>query len=101
MTIPQDLRISSPPGIEPGISCLGPIPLATMLYRRGLCSFSVGRTGGVVLAHGASQPSPGFEPPPAGWVSLRMPLLSGREGGGKCARLPAVTNMGSVLGLGL
>ena len=32
MIIPQDLRISSPPGIEPGISCLGLIPFATMLY---------------------------------------------------------------------
>ena len=75
--IPQDLRISSPPGIEPGISCLGVIPLATMLYRRGLCSCSAGKTGGVVLSHGASQPSPGLKPPPVGWEPRRMPFNYG------------------------
>ena len=67
--VPQDLRILSPPpppGMEPGISCLGLISLATMLYRRGYCSCFAGITGGVVLSHGALLPSPGFKPPPMG-----------------------------------
>ena len=68
-----------PPGIEPSTSCLGPIPFAPMLYRQGECSCSAGTTNGVVLSHGASQPSPGFQPPPVGWEPCHMPFNCGDD----------------------
>ena len=73
--ISRNLRISSPPGIKPGIPGQRTIPLATMLYRRGLLSCPTGRTGGAVLPHSASQPSPGFKPPPTECKTRRIPFI--------------------------
>ena len=83
--------VPPPPGIEPGISGQRSISLATMLYRRGLISCPTGRTGGAVPQHSASQPSPGFEPPPTECETRRIPFIyrddtdrrhSGGPGGG-------------------
>ena len=75
LTMSQNLRISTPPGIEPGPPGQRTTLLATSLYRRGQITCPTGRTGGAATLHGVSQPSPGFELPLPACETRRIPFI--------------------------